>query len=48
MPEVGHTIQHKAVLLRPCRSVLHMVLQNKGSTPKNRKISLLSIKPRKE
>jgi len=38
-PEVGHPIQHRAILLLPCCQILHMVLQNKGSTPKNRKIS---------
>ena len=37
-PEIGHPIQHKAVLLLPCCQILHMVLQNKGSTPQNRKI----------
>ena len=38
-PEVRHPIQHKAVLLLPCCQILHMVLQNKGSNPKTRKIS---------
>ena len=32
-PEVGHSIQHKAVLLLPCCHILHMILQNKASTP---------------
>ena len=33
-PEVGHFIQHKAVLLLPSCQISHKVLQNKGSTPK--------------
>ena len=35
-PEIGHPIQHKAVLLLSCCQILHMVLQNKGGTPQNR------------
>ena len=38
-PEVGLPIQQKAVVLLPCCQIFHMVLQNKGSTPKNKKIS---------
>ena len=33
-PKVGHPIQHKALLLLPFCQILHMVLQNKGGTPK--------------
>ena len=37
-PEVGHFIQHKAVLLLPSCQILHKVLQNKGSTPEKTEI----------
>ena len=42
-PKVGHLIQHKPVLLLPCCQILHMVLQIKGNTPKNRKVSWFPI-----
>ena len=39
-PKGAHPIQHKSIiLLLPCCQILHMDLQNKGSTPKNRNTS---------